>query len=100
MSLLKSGSHYMHLHFELSSFVMNQDVLWMLCTSQNHLQRTTFVSFSTFICTLKLKTQSQLTQSPFTGTDCLFIQIKDLLQEQEKDYVIWCGDFNIILILT
>ena len=31
------------------------------------------MSFSTFTCTLKFETQSQLTQSPFTGTDCLFV---------------------------
>ena len=28
--------------------------------------------FSSVTSTLKLKTHSQLTQSPFTGTDCLF----------------------------
>ena len=30
------------------------------------------MSFSSFTSTLRLKTHSQLTQSPFTGTDCLF----------------------------
>ena len=30
------------------------------------------MSFSSVTSTLKLKTNSQLTQSPFTGTDCLF----------------------------
>ena len=30
--------------------------------------------------------------------DCSFFnKIRDLLQEHEQDYVIWCGDFNIIL---
>ena len=33
--------------------------------------------FSSVTSTLKLKTHSQLTQSPFTGTDCLFIFSKD-----------------------
>ena len=41
-------------------------------TSEYHLQDTAFVSFSSVISTLKLKAHSQLTQSPFTGTDCLF----------------------------
>ena len=34
-----------------------------------------FVSFSLFTSTLKLKTHSQLTQSPFPGTDCLLFTI-------------------------
>ena len=42
-------------------------------SSEYHLQGTTFVSFSSVTSTLKLKTHSQLTQSPFTGTDCLFL---------------------------
>ena len=30
--------------------------------------------------------------------DCSFFnKIRDLLQDHEQDYVIWCGDFNIIL---
>ena len=41
--------------------------------SEYHLQGTTFVSFSSFTSTLKLKTHSQLTQSLFTGIDCLFL---------------------------
>ena len=36
------------------------------------MQNTTFVSFPSFTSNLKLKTQSQLTQSPFTGTDFFF----------------------------
>ena len=40
-------------------------------TSQYHLQGTSFVSLSSVTSTLKLKAHSQLTQSPFTGTDCL-----------------------------
>ena len=39
------------------------------------MQGTVFVSFSSFTSTLKLKTHSQLTQSPFMGTDCLFIVV-------------------------
>ena len=42
-------------------------------TTEYHFQGTTFVCFSFVTSTLKLKTHSQLTQSPFTGTDCLFI---------------------------
>ena len=41
-------------------------------TSEYHLEGTTFVSFSSFTSTLKLKTHSQLTQSPLTGIDCMF----------------------------
>ena len=33
------------------------------------------ITFLYFSCTLKLKTESQLTQSPFMGTDCLFYDI-------------------------
>ena len=42
-------------------------------TSECHLQGIVFMSFSSlkFTSTLKLKTHSQLTQSPFKGTDCL-----------------------------
>ena len=40
--------------------------------SEHHFQGTTFVSFSSVISTLKLKTHSQLTQSPCKGTGCLF----------------------------
>ena len=43
-----------------------------LCTSQNQIRSTTFVFFSSFTSIVKLKTHSQLTQSPFTGTDYLF----------------------------
>ena len=41
--------------------------------SEHHFQGTTFVSFTSVTSTLKLKTHSQLTQSLFTGTDCLFL---------------------------
>ena len=41
--------------------------------SEYHFQGTTIVSFSSVTSTLKLKTHSQLTQTPFTGTDCLFL---------------------------
>ena len=44
-----------------------------LVNSKYHLQGTNFEAFSSVTGTLKLKTHSQLTQSPFTGTDCLFI---------------------------
>ena len=43
-------------------------------TLECHLQGTGFVSFSYFTSTLKFKTHSQLTQSPFMGTDWLFIK--------------------------
>ena len=36
------------------------------------------MSFSSVTSTLKLKTHSQLTQSLFTGTDCLFIELNML----------------------
>ena len=50
-----------------------ESVITLLCTksvianftSEYHLHYTTFMSFSSFTSTLKLKTQSQLTQSPF-----------------------------------
>ena len=44
-----------------------------MVTLECYLQGTVFVSFSSFTSTLKLKTHSQLTQSPFTGTDCLLL---------------------------
>ena len=37
------------------------------------MQGTTFVYFSSVTSAVKLKTHSQLTQSPFTGTDCLLL---------------------------
>ena len=44
----------------------------MSFSSEYNFQDTTFVSFSSVTSTLKLKTHSQLTQSPFRGTDCFF----------------------------
>ena len=41
------------------------------------------MSFSSFTSTLKLKTHSQLTQSPFTSTDCFF---KDFYQNKTMLY--------------
>ena len=43
-----------------------------------HLQGTTFVSFSSFTSTLKPQTDSQLTQSPFTGPVCLLFSLNDV----------------------
>ena len=40
-------------------------------SSEYHLYGTTFVSFSAFTSTMKLKTHSQPKQNPFTGIDCL-----------------------------
>ena len=61
--------------------------------SQYHLQGTTFVSFSSFTSTLKLKAYSQLTQSPVTGTDCLlcFFWLKNLLESFAFQTPAWIG---------
>ena len=76
VSLLKCGSHYaptfwtLNLCYLSSSLGSTLTVKFILYFSKPFAAQS-FCVLCTFTCTLKLKTQSQLTQSPFTGTNCL-----------------------------
>ena len=64
-------------------------MLYLPCyfPSEYHLQGTTFVSFSSVTSTLKLKRHSQLTWSPFTGTDCLLYVIFTLISPLTEELI-------------
>ena len=57
-------TYFLHLNSYLLTFLLNTISMG-----------TTFVSFSSVLSTLKLKTHSQLTQSPFMGTDYLLCKL-------------------------
>ena len=61
--------------------------------SPGHGVRASLMLFFSFTSTLKLKTHSQLTQSPFMGTDCLLCDIYTCIFIGFKLYFI-CGELN------
>ena len=81
-------TYFLHLNSYLLTFLVN------IFPGHN------FGSFSSVTSTLKLKTQSQLTQSPFMGTDCLFVTWRHfflLLEEMESSIQIFLKNQALII---